>query len=475
MQKEKPAHITPASVGMAKYKRYTYAYFALLVPIFACHFYQAFLTKPGSYIGYSSLVFAGLIYLFIVVANFKLALYILIFFIPLQFKGVDIKYAVLSVTDIMLAEIAVVWIFQTLFKGLRLSFKIEIFLLIIWILITAVSLAGSIDIISSARYFLRLISSVIFFLIIYNQMRKSADVVNMAKALVSSLVFVSVYGLLEFFWFNKDISFLVNGVINNHKRILTFFNQPNVTAGYLVLIMPLVIFLLMHAKKKSTKCFYGGCWILNTIALGLTFSRSGWLSFAISSFFLPIRRRMKIIIMVVIVSSLLLTGFISNLAARPKSIDRRLSIYKSAIPHILEKPLLGHGFNTTHRLRLIEKTYKTGKTYGVTAHNLYLAVLLETGFLGLLGLCLFVTKLLWRVIKPMIKIKQYRRKYPDTYALNRCLLSSAVALLLSRLFQTGLTQLSMWTLFGIIGVFPVAFLTQARDNFETNNHITLHS
>jgi len=475
MQKEKPAKVKPGLVCTANYKYYNYACFSLVIPIVACYFYLVFLAKPGSYTGCGPLAFAGFTYMVICVANFKLALYILIFFVPLQFKGVDIKYAVLSVTDIMLAEITVVWIFRTLLSGRRLFFRTEIFLLIVWILITAASVAGSIDIIDSARFFLRLISSVILFLVIYNQTRKSADVVNMVKALVLSSFFVSVYGLLEFFWFNKDVPFLVNGAINDHKRILTFFNQPNVTAGYLALILPLVVFLVMHEKKKSTKCFYGVCWILNTIALGLTLSRSGWLSFAISSFFLPTRRRMKIIAMVVIVTVISFTGLIGNLTARPKSIDRRLSIYKSAIPHILEKPLLGHGLSTIPRLRLIEKTYKTGKTYGVTAHNLYLTVLLETGILGLLGLCIFISELLHRLIKPMTGIKQYRRKYPDTYALNRCLLSSAMALLLSRLFQTGFTQLSMWTLFGIIAVFPVAFLTQSRDKFETNNHITLHS
>ena len=470
MQSEERAKITRDFIHLASCKYLVYSSLTLLVPIFICYFYLAFFTKPGKFTDYVPLLATGVTYLVICMTDFKLALYILIFFIPLQFKGVNTEYAVLSVTDIMLAELTTVWCLQKLAKGCRLFFGTDIFLLIAWILITAVSLANSIDVIRSVRLFLRLISSITLFLIIYNQMRKVPDVINMVKALVWSSLFVSAYGLLEYFWLKKDIPLLVDGVFNNYKRILTFFNQPNVTAAYLATIIPLAVFLIIRENKKSTRWFYRGCWTLNTVALGLTFSRSGWLCFAVTSFFLPMRRRIKFVLAGVIVGGILLTGFIANLSARPKSIPRRLSIYESAIPHILEKPLLGHGLNTTPHLRLIEKTYRSGETVGITAHNLYLAVLLETGLLGLLGFCLFVIKLLTGVIKPLMRIKQYQLKYPDIYTLNRCLLSSAAALLLISLFQTGLTQLLMWTVFGILSVFPVV-LTQTEDKTRSSESL----
>ncbi|MCK4789494.1 MAG: O-antigen ligase family protein [Desulfobacteraceae bacterium] len=433
----------------------TYIAYTLFIPLASCYLYFVLFTKPGALTVIPLLTTIGVAYAILCVLQLERAFYVLVFFIPLQFKGVEIGFGVLSVTDVMIAILVFVWCLKHLAGGTPIFSGVEIYLLMVWGIVLLLSLASSSDRASSAKQLLRLLSCIAVFLFVYNHMRIYVRILKVIKSLVWSSLFISLYGIVEFFYIKKDLSLFINGVLNEPKRIRTFFDQPNVTATYLAIVAPLIIFLILREKKTSLRWLYSCILALNTVAVGLTFSRSGWLTFVVVLLLVPLTRKIRFGLLAMILIGLFATGFFHNITSRPKSISRRLSIYTNAVPHIYSKPLLGHGINTIPGLRLLEKRTSSGKIVGVTAHSLYLTLLIETGCLGLLSFCLFVGTLLLRMIGLAKRIRLYGVKHLNYYSLNRCLLAAMCALLLTRLFQTGLFQLSMWVLLGLVSATAV--------------------
>ena len=93
--------------------------------------------------------------------------------------------------------------------------------------------------------------------------------------LVASLVTVaclmSLYGLLQWFGLGR----LPQGLLG---RLSSTYYNPNHYGGFLDLLTPLVLSLLLHAKTRFSKFCYGGLTALLLANVALTFSRGTWLA-----------------------------------------------------------------------------------------------------------------------------------------------------------------------------------------------------
>jgi len=425
--------------------------YTLFVYLAGCYLYFVVFTNPGTLTAILPFMFASVAYVILAIVKLEWAFYVLVFFMPLQFKGLEIGFGILSITDVMIVLLVIIWGLKHFAGGTRIFLSSVVYLLLVWMLVLLLSVIGSSDRLSSLRQFLRLLSCIVVFLFCYNQMRTYARILNIIRSLAWSSLFISLYGLFEFFYLSKNVPLFINGAINNYKRIRTFFDQPNVTAAYLAIIVPLVVFLILREKKRSCRWFYSCIFALNMVAIGLTFSRSGWLAFVVVLLLLPLARKTRFALMAMIFLGLFVTGFSQNIISRPRSIYRRLSVYTNAVPHIRAKPLLGEGLNTVPGLRILEKELSSGEVIGVTAHSLYLTLLVETGCLGLLGFFLFIGKLLFGISNLHKKIILYGLGNKNDYILIRCLFAGMGALFFTRLLQTGLLQLSMWVVLGLAG------------------------
>jgi len=425
--------------------------YTLFIPLAVCYLYFVVFTKPGALTVILPFMFVSVAYVILAILQLEWAFYVLVFFIPLQFKGLEIGLGILSVTDVMIVVLVIVWGLKHFAGGARIFLSSTVYLLLVWLLVLLLSVIGSNDRLSSGKLFLRLLSCIAVFLFVYNQMRTYPRILNIIRSLAWSSLVVSLYGLFEFFYVSKNVPLFLNGAINNFKRISTFFDQPNVTAAYLAIVASLVIFLILREKKRSVRRLYGCILVLNMVAMGLTFSRSGWLAFVVVLLLLPLARKIRFALLAMLFIGLVVTGFSQNITSRPQSIYRRLLVYPKVVPLIRAKPLLGEGLGTAPGLRILEKELQSGEVIGVTAHSLYLTLLVETGFLGLLSFCLFIGKLLLGISTLQKRIKLYRLENKNYYILTRCLFAGMCALFITRLFQTGLLQLSMWVVLGLAG------------------------
>jgi len=235
-----------------------------------------------------------------------------------------------------------------------------------------------------------------------------ADVLNsrirrLIKTAVLSGLAVSAYGLLQIL----GIDFLAwNEPAISTNRIFSTLGQPNFLASYLLLVIPLSIYLAYSSRSFLKRFFYILIGLSQILALFFTGSRGGLLAALIIVGLLLVywlfssgwQLRTKIILAVL--GAVVMVGGISSLVwigperfrevfdYRDGSSAARVSFYQAAAAAILEKPWFGTGLENSGEvfIRYYEPDWGVCNKVGAStdrAHNLILDILLTSGFWGL--------------------------------------------------------------------------------------------
>ncbi len=170
-------------------------------------------------------------------------------------------------------------------------------------------------------------------------------------------------------------------------RAYSTFANPNMTAQYLVMVIPFIVSFTFTQTEKRMKLFSGVALFLACAGVALTFSRGAYLALivlAVALLLLNIRKHYK---------AFLLYGAIA-LVLMPKQVFERLTsfdggerteIWKESFVRFLDNPITGYGVGTDTTAAIFERI-------GIDAphaHNLVLQLLLEGGIIALL-IMLFV-------------------------------------------------------------------------------------
>ena len=178
--------------------------------------------------------------------------------------------------------------------------------------------------------------------------------------------------------------------------------DPHSLGLYLAMTLPFpLVFLMMHYAKPSRKLLCGLVFLIGIGGLIVTFSRSGWLSFAISSlfaiWFIFFRWLHDRGIFALLAILLVLTPFYpkffniidKKLFNAPSSlIDVRIDMAKTALNIWMHDPFFGYGAG--NYLEAIDDpdiiNYgHYGKMADRPVHNAYLWLLAEIGLFGMLS------------------------------------------------------------------------------------------
>ena len=113
-----------------------------------------------------------------------------------------------------------------------------------------------------------------------NLMRTALWLKRCVLALVSSGTVVAIWGILQYFFASVSVDAWVDHEYfsNISRRAVSFFENPNVLASYLILILPFVLLMLIYTKRgnEKTLCFVSFCSVIACIVL--TWSRGAWLA-----------------------------------------------------------------------------------------------------------------------------------------------------------------------------------------------------
>ncbi len=276
----------------------------------------------------------------------------------------------------------------------RLLDKSVLFLMLLFALGGIFSAGGRASFLSAMTYVVFILS---YFLIV-NLLRSEAWVSRTWKTFLFAGLGAAVIGVAEIFtgavnssWVDMNI-FSTLGV-----RITGGFDNPNVYAEYLLILLPLAVLLFLEQKTFKGRLASVISLLILLVCMIYTWSRGAWLGllFAFFLFLLIVYKYSPIWLMglsLVSPFALLFVPYtvserflsIGNLA--DSSISYRFSVWKGLFQMLNETGWCGTGVGYAAFSAVYPAFAYGGSAYVRHAHNWYLQILAELGIVGLLSL-----------------------------------------------------------------------------------------
>lgn len=230
--------------------------------------------------------------------------------------------------------------------------------------------------------------------------------------------------------------------------------DPNLFAGYLVLVMPLALAAGLAIHWRWAPVVGGLAMLLFGAALVATLSRGGWLGLVIGvatlALLLPGRRRAIVGVAGAVVVILFIGGVAGPVATRLGSASGasplqtfldRIPIWSAAVTMFLQHPIFGIGVNNFgNYIGAYDPSLDVNQ-----AHDLFLNIATERGLLGLITFGIFLV-VLFRTIGRALSVS------PDTGSriLAAALIASFAAFLADSLFDVAYYDYKILLLFWLL-------------------------
>ncbi|NVM20674.1 MAG: O-antigen ligase family protein [Desulfobacterales bacterium] len=324
----------------------------------------------------------------------EICLIVLLVFTPLARGTVQVWAVSVAhfITLVMLTAYLLRIIFDAQFQWVRTPLDLP---LIGLFLLAVVSSFSSIEWYASLHAIMKLANYIILYFIIVHTMRERDQVRRVAYTITIVGSFLALFGMIKYLggicppWWDYDITY---------KGMVATFGCKNHLAGYMEMVIPITIGLLVAERKGWKKALCAFCLFSLCVALTLSLSRGGWMSgvFALSFMLIVylLKRKGKYrdlmvtavgMTTVVVMTVLASTPAIEKLETLTRGHDllnsqARTAVCASTIDLIRNHPFLGTGPGTfaiaftPHRPAGVNAMY-------LHTHNDYLHCISETGIL----------------------------------------------------------------------------------------------
>ena len=358
----------------------------------------------------------------------KWALFLILALLPLYQVRFKLGFIPLTLLELMISVLFISWFLvktrKNGFKNLILEKWQELknwrCLIIVWLCLTAVAVFIAPDKRAAAGIFKAYFLEPILFLIVLVDSAKGEEEKNLVfNGLILSAFYLSLMAVWQRFFGGGVLSLEVLGQAKVW-RATSLFTQPNFLGLYLG---PIVLLTLSRLKLKGQNKFKNLFYLL-TIALSvlaIIFARSEGALIGVFSgllFFGLVfnRTTRRLVLAVLLILMLFIFSFpwlrqysTEKVLLKDLSGQLRLNIWQGAISLLKTSPLLGVGLSGYQKLipKFQKPYYQSGQLISVETHpyphNLYLAVWLE---LGLLGLLVFISLIVNFFVLIFKKIKR---------------------------------------------------------------------
>ncbi len=272
-------------------------------------------------------------------------------------------------------------------------------------------------------------------------------------------------------WGNPEFEYSVGAPVlhqlSSTFRANSFFNDPNILAGYLAAVIPVfAVRVLAPGVLRSRKRLVveGFTLLLLLITLVLTLSRSGVLGtacgLAAALAFLPaVRRNSRLWIGITVTSALAVLAasaigvevivLVSRLVTAVEGSEFSARVHRDLLGYGLElfarHPVTGVGL---HNFSQYYQREVDPLTSNMMSHNMWLTSLAETGlfgFVALLGVCAAVVRAPWKVLRrgPVAGAE------PAWYPTLAGLFGGLVAIAVTNVFYDFSTRTFVWATAGL--------------------------
>ena len=355
---------------------------------------------PIKYFGASIIGFLGLI---IILYDIRWGIIAAVFAMPFlpDMLGLLFMYSLVGV-----------YLFNNIFKEHNPITKSSIDMpIILFGIIIVISTVTSINFMGSLRDLALHLGGLSFVFVMVNSIKNKEDFNVIMTVLVFSATLVALYGLYQYV-VGVEIEKAWLDVENNPDvkvRVFSVFNNPNILAEYLIMLIPISVGLFWQTTKLSKKIIFLGTTLVMILAMVLTLSRGGWIGFAFSAlvFILLVEKRLLLSIVPItlgavyllpqtIINRILSIGNLSD-----SSNAYRIKIWEITMDIIRDHPIVGVGFGHLPFKQTFETYIRTMPTFH--AHNTYLQTAAEMGIVGLLVFLFFLFILFKYGINKLIK------------------------------------------------------------------------
>jgi len=261
-----------------------------------------------------------------------------------------------------------------------------------------------------------------------------------------------------------------------------FLGHPNVLADYLVFVLPVLLTLFLLGIKRIGRLVWLGTtlfFIFGIVALLLTLSRAGWLSFFFAALFILILGYLKGVVSSQLIARLIVLGMVGVMCiiivfpaallrlteSDQRSTESRFIMMDQALLIIDRNFLLGVGMSGYNRaanknipesFANISTWYQNQLLKGVV-HNKYLLVMAE---LGLIGLVVFLL-MLWKFTTVAIRYRHW--KDPVYYSVALGLSAGVFGQIIFFVFDHFHADIRLTLLFVYFGLIAAVIKLQETD------------
>ncbi|GED16176.1 O-antigen ligase family protein [Aneurinibacillus migulanus] len=282
--------------------------------------------------------------------------------------------------------------YEKLKANLKNHLNLAVFLFLAILLITALT---SVNVIESLKQFmLYYFISFLLYLLLVMKLDTRETLYRFIVCLVLSASLVSLYGVYQYFTLQYTSAAWVDASQNPglSKRIFATFENPNLFVQYLIMILPLNFALIFYSKSLGNRVLFALQFALISLAVVLTFSRSGWVALFLGLGILAtmISRRLLVVGLIVAAVSVnflpdtIMTRILSIFSPQTDSSSAyRLEMWPSAFAMIRDFWVTGIGSDLT----TFKKVYTDYMMPGVRInhfHNIYLMNFVTGGILAIL-------------------------------------------------------------------------------------------
>ncbi len=358
------------------------------------------------------LVFAVLTWI-----NFRLAIALLIIFLPTYLIRTNFGFLPTTLLEISFGAVFIIWLiryFPTDLPQLKETIKKQRIIFIGATLLLATSLIAAL----TNPYLLKalgiwrayFLEPILFFLVISASIKRLS-----VKFLITSLAISSLSVALLTIWQKLFGTFFPPSLWNDELfgRPTSFFTSPNAIGLYLVpMLLVLSVFL---SKFKINRFFYYITILIGFIAVMLSFSQGSWVALAAGIIVLLFLLDYKKIAVGLIITGIVLAvtwpGLRTAILFQDQAGQNRLTIWRYSIEYLTDSPrnfILGSGlrrfFTEVQKPNYDKETLERL----IYPHNIFLNFWLETGLAGMMSFVFILAALFSKLRKKFIENKFIR-------------------------------------------------------------------
>lgn len=234
---------------------------------------------------------------------------------------------------------------------------------------------------------------VLTYLLIGQNVREPGQMKSILRMACAAAVIVLLYGYYQFL-FGIDISSMkwVDGDAfpELRKRVFSTWENPNILAGYLDIIICLAFGLFMKCSDRERRILLGAFMLAAAACLAMTYARGACLVIAVILAGYGVLRDRRVLVACILVVAILFVldpmlyeRITSVFTKVDTSTEMRLAFWESTVAMIQDHPFLGIGWGAYWMVYPEYDFYLQGANVLIVhAHNIYLNYMAEIGIPG---------------------------------------------------------------------------------------------